>query len=261
MRVSVRLALAAPESNGPDGFPASLLPRDGFFPGGVETFAGWIWILQRARGFFQHGRERGDGLAVEVGAGSGFVDIDVGNAFGAQFVGELLSPFRGTGEADFFAVPTADDDGAARAHALFRELAEGAGEFHHGRGAARGIDTAEHPGIAVIAEDDPFVGQLRAANAAFDHVVGLDAVVHLDFQMDLHALAAEVILNGQSALPVLRGDGAGPSMFSSRGLASCQESGRAMIFGAEAASSIGMRFAPGTEAQPGVCGSPGTMKS
>ncbi len=50
-------------------------------------------------------------------------------------------------------------------------------------------------------------------------------------------------------------------MFSSSGLASCQESGSAMIFGAEIASSIGMRFAPGTEAHPGVSGSPGTMKS
>ena len=34
-----------------------------------------------------------------------------------------------------------------------------------------------------------------------------------------------------------------------------------MIFGAETASSILMRFAPGSEAHPGVSGSPGTMKS
>ena len=75
-----------------------------------------------------------------------------------------------------------------------RELAEGAREFHHAGGAAGGIDAAEDPGVAMIAEDDPFVGKFGAANAAFDHVVGLEAVVHFDFQMDFHAVAAEVIV-------------------------------------------------------------------
>ncbi len=147
---------------------------------------------------------------MEVRAGGGFVDVDVGDGFGAEFVGELLSPFGGTGEADFFAVPTADDEGAAGAHAVFREFAEGAREFHHAGGAAAGIDAAEDPGVAVIAEHDPFVGQFGAADAAFDHVVGLDAVVHLDFQMDFHAVAAEVILDGQAASASLAGRGGRP---------------------------------------------------
>ena len=88
----------------------------------------------------------------------------------------------------------------------FASLAESAGEFHHRGGAAGGIDAAEDPGVAVIAHHDPFVGQLCAADAAFDDVVGLGAVVHLDLEMDFHALAAEVILNRQSALPVLRSE-------------------------------------------------------
>ena len=54
----------------------------------------------------------------------------------------------------------------------------------------------------MIAEDDPFVGQICAADAAFDDVVGLEAVVHLDFEMDFHALAAEVIL--ESAVRLAR---------------------------------------------------------
>ena len=106
----------------------------------------------------------------------------------------MFSPFGGTGEADFFAVPTADHESAARTHAFFFELAEGAREFHHRRGAAGRIDAAEDPGVAMIAEDDPFVGQLCAADAAFDYVVGLGAVVHFDFQMNFYALAAEVIV-------------------------------------------------------------------
>ena len=34
-----------------------------------------------------------------------------------------------------------------------------------------------------------------------------------------------------------------------------------MIVGSDAASDSGMRFAPGSDAQPGVSGSPGTLKS
>jgi hypothetical protein len=60
----------------------------------------------------------------------------------------------------------------------------------------------------MIAEDDPFIGQLRATNAAFDHVVGLRGVVHLDLHMDANALAAEVILDRQTALPVVGRNGA-----------------------------------------------------
>ena len=76
----------------------------------------------------------------------------------AQFVGELLSPLGGTGEADFFAVPTADDDGASRAHALLLSWPRARVSSIMLRGAARGIDAAENPGVAVIAEHDPFVG-------------------------------------------------------------------------------------------------------
>ena len=53
----------------------------------------------------------------------------------------------------------------------------------------------------------------------------------------------------------------GPSIVSRIVRASRAESGELMIFGSETASSRGMRFAPGTDAQPGVSGSPGTMKS
>ena len=199
MRVSARLSSMMPdELNWLDCVAFSFLASDSCLPCVVEAFAGRV--LQTAGGFDQHGRKRGDGLSVEVRAGGGFVNVDVGDGFGAEFVGELLSPLGGTGEADFFAVPAADDEGAARAHAFFRELAEGAREFHHACGAAGGIDAAEDPGVAVIAEHDPFVGHFGAADAAFDHVVGLDAVVHFDLQMDFHAVAAEVILESAGRL-------------------------------------------------------------
>ena len=50
-------------------------------------------------------------------------------------------------------------------------------------------------------------------------------------------------------------------MRASSGFASRHDIATAMIFGSEMASSIGMRLAPSTEAQPGVSGSPGTRKS
>ena len=55
---------------------------------------------------------------MEVRPGGGGVDVDVGDGFLAQFVGELLSPLSGTGEPHFFAIPTADDDRSSRTDAL-----------------------------------------------------------------------------------------------------------------------------------------------
>ena len=55
----------------------------------------------------------------------------------------------------------------------------------------------------MIAQHDPFVGQLRAANAPFDHVVGLSCVVHFDLHVHVHTLSTEVIFERQSALPIV----------------------------------------------------------
>jgi hypothetical protein len=60
----------------------------------------------------------------------------------------------------------------------------------------------------MVAEDHPFVGMFRAANARFGDVVGLDAGVHVHFQVDADPFAAEVIANRQAALPAFRGFGA-----------------------------------------------------
>ena len=57
-----------------------------------------------------------------------------------------------------------------------------------------------------------------------------------------------------------RGAG-GPPIDSRITCASAYDSGALMIFGSDTASLRSMRFAPGSEAHPGVSGSPGTMKS
>src|SRR5262245_27131404 len=53
----------------------------------------------------------------------------------------------------------------------------------------------------------------------------------------------------------------GPVSASSSGFASRHDNGTAMTVGIERASALVMRLAPSTDAQPGVSGSPGTMKS
>ena len=53
----------------------------------------------------------------------------------------------------------------------------------------------------------------------------------------------------------------GPCSASRSTRASLHESGALMIFGSDTASAASMRLAPGTDAQPGVSGSPGTRKS
>src|SRR6202041_672822 len=98
------------------------------------------------------------------------------------------------------------DDGPTRTCSSFCQLSQGSGQFHHGCGSAARVDAAEDPGIAVIAKHDPFIGQLRAANATLDHIVGLSGVVHLDLDVNAHSLAAEVVLDRKSALPVIWSD-------------------------------------------------------
>ena len=61
--------------------------------------------------------ERGHGRGGEIGTGDGDIDIEVGDGV-VERAALLLDPFGGTDEAFFFGVPTAEDDGAARAPAL-----------------------------------------------------------------------------------------------------------------------------------------------
>ena len=53
----------------------------------------------------------------------------------------------------------------------------------------------------MIAEQNPFVGQLTAANARFDDGVRLHAGVHVHFHTSFYR-AGEAVRDGQSALPI-----------------------------------------------------------
>src|SRR5467141_730247 len=171
-------------------------------PGFVERFSG-----RRANvfgGFHEHGRERSysgrreaEALGTRGGGGSGdgFIDVEIRDELFLQVIGELLAPFRRAGERVFFAIPTADDDSAARADAELLEFAKRTRELHHGGGAAGRIHAAEDPGVAMIAEQNPFFGKLAAANARFDDGVSLHAGVHVHFHVNFYG-AGEAIRDG-----------------------------------------------------------------
>ena len=81
------------------------------------------------------------------------------------------------------------------------QFAERLRQLHHRRRATRRIDTAEDPGVVMVAEHDPLVRPIAAADAAFDDEVRLDVGAHVDLQMQTRVVTAESIVDRQAALP------------------------------------------------------------
>src|SRR5215472_13545179 len=137
------------------------------------------------------------------GSGSRGIHVEIGYELLFEIAGELFAPLRRSSQGVFFPVPTADHKRAPRTPAFLFQLAEGTGKLHQRGGSAGRINPAEGPGIAMIAQQDPFVGQFAAVNTRLNNRVRLDTVVHLDFQMNLYA-AVEAIVDRQRALPLFR---------------------------------------------------------
>ena len=105
--------------------------------------------------------------------------------------------------------------------ALLQELAEAVDGFEHGGGAGVGIDGAVDPGVAMVAGDDPVVllGGVGAGDGADDVPDGAEAGVLLEIHVDGDGGgAAEVVGEGQAALPVVRGGRAGEGAEDGRGV-------------------------------------------
>src|SRR5216684_7894029 len=141
-------------------------------PGFVKRFSGRGANVLGS--FHEHRSERGDSRRREAeavrsrscsGSGDGGIHVEIGNQFVLEVASKLLAPFGGTGQAIFFAIPTADDYGAARADAALLQFTERARELHHRSRAARRIHAAESPRITVIAEQYPLVGKFASSNA------------------------------------------------------------------------------------------------
>ena len=142
-----------------------------------------------------------------------------------------------------------------------QQCADAVNRLKHGGRAAVGIDRAVDPGIAMIADDDPVVGVLRAFDLADDIPDGAPLVVLLRDEVHAHSAGAEVIAEGQRALPSLRHAGAFQRLQDGRRIVIADGDGDdvrlvALTPGGRAAES----GRSGVEATPGVSGSPGYLK-
>ena len=100
---------------------------------------------------------------------------------------------------------------------MLEEDADAVDGFEHGGGAAVGIDGAVDPGIAMIAGDDPLIGEFGAGDGADDVPDGGVLVVHFENQVDLDA-GTDVVGEGQRALPFARGVGTAEVLEDGRGV-------------------------------------------
>src|SRR5579872_2917394 len=76
--------------------------------------------------------------------------------------------------------------------------------FEHRSCATVGIDRPVHPGIAVVARNDPLVGHLAALNLP-DHIPdGSKLIILLEMHFDLHRSRADVVRERQRTLPLAR---------------------------------------------------------
>jgi len=101
----------------------------------------------------------------------------------------------------FLAIPAGKDESAFWFPSALQERANAVNGFQHSGGAAVGIDSAEDPGIAMIADDDRFIGILRAGNFSDDIPNGAESVVLLQDHVNLHRAGTHVVGEGQRALP------------------------------------------------------------
>ncbi len=83
-----------------------------------------------------------------------------------------------------------------RANAMYR--------FEHGCCSAVGIDSAVDPRVAMVADDDPVFGVVGAFHFANHVPDNASLVVLVGDEMDFYAVGANVIAEGQRALPTLR---------------------------------------------------------
>src|SRR5580692_346051 len=111
------------------------------------------------------------------------VHIEVGGGIG-QFTLMLLAPFGGSDQTLFFSVPASENDRPLRPPARFQQFAQPVYGLQHRRCAAVRVNRSVHPGVAVIARDNPFVGIFTSAHSP-NHIPNSAELVIL-FEMHLH---------------------------------------------------------------------------
>ena len=129
------------------------------------------------------------------------IGVEIEDGFLLQLVAMGLDPFGAAKQALFFAVPAGIDDGAAGLPALLEESREAAQFLHLGDQAGERIRGAVDPAVAVVAADDPLIGQVGAGNPD-DHVVERDPIpVERQFEVDPGRSGAGPIGDREPAAP------------------------------------------------------------
>ena len=129
------------------------------------------------------------------------IRVDIGDGVLFQIRGVRLGPFGRTEQAGFLAVPETIDDGPLRLPALFQQFRKAAHLFHLGDRAGDWILRAIHPGVVMIAANDPFVRILGAGNA-HDHVIeALRIPVEFHAHVNFRGTRSDVIGDRQRAPP------------------------------------------------------------
>ncbi len=117
--------------------------------------------------------------------------------------GAILAPLHRAHQTVLLGVPAGEEDGAARPPSGLDGGGESARGLEPGGGARVGVDGAVGPGVAMVAEDDEPLGLLAPFDAAEDVEDRLEPLVHGDRHLDRGAARAEVVGEGQAALPAV----------------------------------------------------------
>ena len=140
-------------------------------------------------------------------AGDSGVDVDVGNPVAEQAVALLLGPGGGAAQEVLLGVPIGEQDRPARPEPGPQCRSQRARDLQHGGRAAARVDGPVHPGVAVVADDDPLVPFGRPADGAQDVAHRADPFAVLDAQVDPDRPGADVVGERQAALPAGRDRG------------------------------------------------------
>ncbi len=159
-------------------------------------------VLHVARHAVDELFQRVGAFHVQVAAAVG-VRVDIHGGIAAQFLGVVFGPFGRAQQSLFLAIPNAQDDGALGLPSLVDQGGQPARLFHQGAGPRNRILRAVHPGIVMVASDDPLV-RISVAGNARNHVVnGLGIPVEHGPQMHLGGTGTDMVGDGQRAAPAL----------------------------------------------------------
>ena len=140
------------------------------------------------------------------GAGSIRIGVNVDSSFSLQLFDVLFGPLGGADQAELFAVPKGENNGPLRLPALAAQHGQRAGGLHQCRSAAGRIACAVHPGVVMIAVENPLVLKHRAGHGGDDIVERLVGPVEIQLEMYGGGAGTDVIGEGQRSAPFFGSD-------------------------------------------------------